>query len=774
MEKVSEDIQRLLKSVAEHFDKEDRDVRERQIRQWKKLKLYWDGFHNIWYSEVAHDWRIWDDGSRVDENNQAAYDKPVNVYRAYLESIIAALSVTVPAIKCVPDDANNILDLSTARGGDKIAELVQKHNDGLLLWIHALYIYCTEGMVAAYNYSHESAAYGTYDEETVEDSTTMERHCPNCDMVMTADMFNRDEYDPDEGPTCPECNQQINPDDPAALPKETIVSRVVGVTAKPKTRQCIEAYGGLYVKIPNYARKQADIPYLRFSYETHYANAVERYPDLRDKITAQNHSPSGTNDPYESWGRVSTQYNGEYPINNVTVNSYWFRPSAFNVLPEEEAAALRKKYPDGCKYVKINEHFAEARDESLDDHWTIASNPLSDYLHYDPAGLLLTSIQDITNDLFSLVIQTIEHGIPQTFADPGVLDFEAYRNEETTPGSIFPASPRGGKTLGEAFYEVKTATLSSEILPFTQNVQQMGQLVSGALPSLFGGSGGGSNTASEYSMSRAQALQRLQTPWKMLTLWWKNIFGKVIPAYIKNVIEDERFVEQDESGNFVNVLIRKAEIEGKIGSIELEANEQLPVTWQQKKDLIMQLLQLNNPAILEMLGSPENIGILRNAIGLDDFVIPGEADRNKEFEEIQQLLATEPTTIPAPIDPMTGAPQVDPMTGMPAQPQQMPSIPIDETLDNHEIAAAIDRSWLIGDAGRLAKIENPPGYMNVLLHYQAHNMVLQQQQMQQQMMEQQQAEQSTPSKGATNGERPDNPVKKAPIESDKDAKRFVP
>src|SRR5215204_1513723 len=693
---VSEDIQRLLKNVAEHFDMEDRSIRERQIREWKKLKLYWDGFHNIWYSEVAHDWRIWDDQNRVDENNQAAYDKPVNVYRAYLESIVAALSVTVPQIKCVPDDANNILDISTARGGDKIAELVQKHNDSLLLWIHALYIYCTEGMIAAYNYSHESKKYGTYEEKDVEETTSMERHCPNCDMVMAPDSFNADVYDPDEGPVCPECNQQIDPNDPAALPKETIISRIIGVTAKPKTRQCIEVYGGLYVKVPNYARKQADIPYLRFSYETHYSNALERYDNLRDKITAENHGSTDSDDPYESWGRLSTQYNGEYPINSVTVNSYWFRPSAFNVLRPEEAKVLAKKFPDGCKFVKINEHFAEAIDEALDDHWTLASNPLSDYLHYDPLGLLLTSIQDITNDLVSLTLQTIEHGIPQTFADPGVLDFEAYRKEETTPGSIFPASPKGGKTLGDAFYEVKTATLSGEILPFTESIQQMGQLVSGALPSLFGGSGGGSNTASEYSMSRAQALQRLQTPWKMLTLWWKNIFGKVIPAYIKNVIEDERFVEQDESGNFVNVLIRKAEIEGKIGSIELEASEQLPVTWQQKKDLIMQLLQLNNPAILQMIGSPENLGILRNAIGLDEFVIPGEADRNKEFEEIQQLLGTEPTTIPPPIDPMTGMPQVDPMTGMPAEPQQMPSIPIDETLDNHQIEGQICRTWLVG------------------------------------------------------------------------------
>ena len=125
--KVSEEVQRLLKSCVEHFDKEDTSVRERQIRTWRRLKLFWEGFQKTWYSEVAHDWRVEDNTDSGTE--QSYYDKPVNVFRAYLESIIAALSVTVPPIKCFPDDADNTLDLSTARAGDKLAQLIYSHND---------------------------------------------------------------------------------------------------------------------------------------------------------------------------------------------------------------------------------------------------------------------------------------------------------------------------------------------------------------------------------------------------------------------------------------------------------------------------------------------------------------------------------------------------------------------------------------------------------------------------------------------------------------------
>src|SRR5205814_1620557 len=140
----------------------DRAVRERQLRKWKRLKMIWEGFQNVYYSEVAHDWRVWDQNNNQEGDNQDYYDRPINVFRAYLESIIAALSVTVPPVKCYPDDADNSLDLSTAKAGDKIAELVYRHNDVALVWLHGLFIRCTEGLVGFYNYEDKNTEYGTY------------------------------------------------------------------------------------------------------------------------------------------------------------------------------------------------------------------------------------------------------------------------------------------------------------------------------------------------------------------------------------------------------------------------------------------------------------------------------------------------------------------------------------------------------------------------------------------------------------------------------------
>ena len=726
---LPENIKERLSELVKDCEQEDQAVRERQIRQWRQLKLFWEGFQRVYYSEVAHDWRIYDD-SNDEPSDQSSYDKPVNVFRAYLESLIAALSVTVPGIKCYPDDADNTLDLATSRVGDKIAQLIYRHNNVSLLWLHALFIFMTEGLVACYSYPKEDEKYGTWEDKEYEDVEEEHEYlkCPLCqslidDRIVSAEDLEvkkeqvEDEFNPPEQlESCPVCSQLVQPESS----RETlIITRLVGVTNKPKSRICIEVYGGLYVKVPNYAKTQEQCPYLIYSYESNYAFTLERYPWLKDKIKQT--GSKGSYDQYDQWGRLNPQYRGEYPINVVTVKYAWLRPAMFYTLKnEDERDDLLKRFPNGVKVTLVNETFAEAYNECLDDCWTLTNNPLSDYLHHDPIGLLLVSIQEITNDIISLTLQTIEHGISLLFAEPASLNFKAFENSEVTPGGVFPANAKTGKSLQESFYEVKPAHLSAEILPFLQTIQSFGQTVSGAIPSLSGGSIKGSDTASEYAMSRAQAMQRLQVTWKTFGVWWKLIFGKVIPMYIKEVKEDERYVEKDENGNFTNVYIRKAELEGKIGNVELETSDNLPMSWAQKKDVFMQLLSSANPEILKIISSPENLPFFREAIGLVDIYVPGEDDREKQYDEIKLLLQSEPILEP----PNDMKVQMASMEGMPPPGElELPSIEPEE-IDDHIIHYETCRKWAVSEIGRQTKVDNPNGYKNVFLHAKMHQVMI--------------------------------------------------
>jgi len=743
--KYSDDVQCLLRKVVDEFDDEDKDVRERQIIQWKKLEYMWEGFQRLWWSEIAHDWRVYDE-ARLDDMQNAHYDKPINVYRAYLETIISALSATVPSLVGMPDDAENINDVLTAKAATKITELVYKHNDAPLLWVHALFVFCTQGLIFAYNYPDEDESYGTHEEDKYEEQDLdvdsyvcslckTELEGPELEQAIKEDLSSGDEFMQEgdaadnEGTTmCPNCQMRMQPEQQ----KKTIkVNRFVGTTSKAKTRQCIEVYGGLYVKVANYAKKQKDTPYLRFSKEYHFSQIYEMYPELRGKEKEVSSSNNGT-DLYEVWGRLSPQYNGAYPENTPSVNKWWLRPSAFNVLEDEEdRKELLRLFPNGVRVVYVNDVYAEAEGEALDDCWTLSENPLSEFLHFDPLGNILVSVQEITNDLISLILQTIEHGIPQTFADPKILNFEQYKNTPATPGMIFPAKAGSGKTLTDGFYTTKTATLSQEVMPFGEKIQELGQFTSGALPSLYGGDqSNSSRTAAQYSMSKESSLQRLQITWKMLNFWWKNVFGKVVPAYIKTVMDDENKVEY-QNGSYINTIIRKADLTGNLGSIELESSDQLPFTYGQKRDVIINLLQSTNPQVLEALGHPNNIPIIAEALGLADFQIPGENDREKQFEEIQILLKTQPQMQP---------PQMDPMTGQMGQPQEMPSIMPDMDVDNHGVEYEICRNWLVSEPGRQAKVMNEEGYKNVLLHMKAHKFMRDQEAMMQ--MPQQEEEQN--------------------------------
>lgn len=770
----SEEIQLILKKLVDHFDREDNAVRERQLLQYRKLKLFWDGYSRVWYDSVAHDWRIYDENQ--DSSDQAYYDKPINVFRAYLESIIAALSVLVPPIKCYPDDADDILDLDTAKAGDKIAQLIFRHNDVSLLWLHILFVYMTEGMVAIYVHDKTDKAYGTYKKENYEDFEQLEStlSCSACgaplDSEFTDELKNKYGVNNDDIilqnfilnddlQICPQCALTIQP---FLSQEKVIVTRLVGVTEEPKSRVCMEAFGGLFIKTPTYARKQSECLYLNYTYETHYANILEEFPWMGDIIHGGENMSGSTGGPYsnyEQWARLNPQYQGEYPENNRSVRAWWFRPAAYNILLDEERDQLKKEFPNGVKAVFINEDYCCAGNEALDDKWTLTYNPLSDYLQHDPLGLLLVSVQEITNDLISLTLQTIEHGIGQTFVDPRVLNFKQYAQTEVLPGGVYPATATSGKSIGDGFYQIKTATLSPEILPFGQNIQSLGQLTTGALPSLFGGQMNESKTASEYSMSRAQALQRLQNTWKMLTSAWKGAFGKAIPLYVTLIQDDERWVETDKkTGNFINVFIRKSELAGKIGKVELEANENLPITWNQRKDVVMALLQSGSPEILSIIGAPENLPVIRDAIGLTDFFVPGEDDRNAEYEEIHQLINSEPIVIPPMVDPM--APPEMQMMAQQQPPQEMPSVEVNAEIDNHGLRFEICRAWLVSEAGRLCKVENPNGYKNVLLHALQHQQIMQMQQMQQAM-------QAAQGQGAVPGEKPKEDTK-TPIKEESD------
>jgi len=298
-------------------------------------------------------------------------------------------------------------------------------------------------------------------------------------------------------------------------------------------------------------------------------------------------------------------------------------------------------------------------------------------------------------------METISHGIPSDWADPEVVDFDKYGRFEAVPGYIYKAKPRKpGESLSNSFYTSSRATLSREVAMFLKQLDTDAQFCVGSFPSIYGGpSEGKSRTFAEYAASRQMALQRLQVTWTLLLEWWTKTVSGAVDLYKDCVVEDERFVKFID-GNYINVWIKQADLQGKVGGVEAEGSEAFPVSLGQIEAKLLKLMELNNDYVNSALYNPENARMLQDSFALTGLKIPGEAQRVKQTGEIQELLKS------GPVSPVQS------------------TVPVDPDVDDHAIHMATVVAFLVSDIGLEVKRTNPEGYANNIAHLHEHKRVI--------------------------------------------------
>lgn len=710
------DIQKTLIDIMKYVDLEQKPLREYHLKEYKKNDFYWNTLQNIFWSETSKDYRPYEDGMSANPQLDVDEDdigRVINIVRAYGESIIAGLSAAVPAINFAPDDADNVDDNSTAKAYGKISNLINIHNNAQVKLIKALFILFNQSFVACYNYYDTSDKYGTYKKPVTIPQTLMmpESSCPLCGDQMQEDQS-----------YCPLCDQNVQPDI-QVIPQEVLIASSEDC---PKSRELIEFYGPMNVKIPFYAFSQQTCPYLILQAEYHMSIAKDKFPWIADKIKS-----SKVMTDYEKWARQPSEAYMNPDTDIVTITRMWLRPSAYWMIEDEaKRNEMMDSYPNGCYSAYVDDVFAEAHDEDLDEHWTISENPLSIYLHAPPMVRPLIDVQDMTNDMYNITLRTIQYGIPLTFVDADVIDLDKFKETPTEPGMVVPIKGKQGQNVSGSFHTVSMATLGQEVDNFTIKLEQAGQLVSGAFPSIYGGTmQGGGKTFKEYDASRSQALQRLGTTWKMVNIWWKDWMTKACKEYTKNLEYDDHYTQKS-GASYVNIWIKRAELQGKIGDVEAETSDQFPQTINQQRGLLLDLIQMQNPEINTALFHPENVGMLTRVLGFNQFYIPGDDQRNKQLRENIELMTGQPMQ-QAETDPKTGLPTANLIT--------VSSVPI-EPLDDDSVHMSSIVAFIISDQGQYIKDTNPIAYQNLMLHWQEHANRYQQQQ-QQQMMQQLQMQQ---------------------------------
>jgi hypothetical protein len=713
---VPEEVQLAIKNLANSLEIEDRDLRESALINWRRNEDYWNGIQDGFYSAlakryisgsssgVAYPGNIIDDEDEVDE-----YDSTVNIYRAHGESIIAALSTGLPFVRFFPKNADDPDDISTSKAASKISEMIQKQNKAQWIFLHALYLLYTSPFVAARTYRHESKEYGTTQQPVAGEQTVYNKDsiCQKCGTPTGPTETSDQPFDesitslpqvPPEGPIGPEYmeSQPMCPTcGPTAVSVEYFqedVPAILGYQEIPKTRECIEVYGALNIKVAHKVKDFDHSPYLIFEDEVHYTWLRGRYPKMADQI--------------DSWISSEAMQRQGLSADSKGVCTYtecYIRPWAYNFYLTSDPEVfeyLKAKFPEGLKICYSNNLILAVLPVNIDEEWTLTKSPLQRRIHQRALGDVVVPLQDMRNDLVYMTLDTVKHGVGDTFANPDVLDFNQYSKFKNEPGSVYPAKPRRGESLSDSFVSIKSATLSQEVREFWAQLDQDAQFVLGDFPSVYGGNQqGGSRTLGEYVESQSRALQRLSTPWKMLSMWWSSVMSKCVNSYIKHAMSDEYYVKSN-GDSYENIWIRAAELQGRIGEVEPDISEQFPVTWSQRHAMFLEFIK-ENPIepILATMFHPENTNAVAEILGLSNLFIPGQSDRNKQLREIADLLKGQPT-------------------GM------MPSVMPDMDVDNHEVHVEAIKAWAVSESGMEAKTNNPMGYANVILHLRTHEQMM--------------------------------------------------
>jgi hypothetical protein len=754
----------------------------RRIRQarlfWQGLQYAWwnpnDMNWHMPYENRSNDDRELEDMPR--------YQFVTNFYQGFGLSFIAVLSQDVPSVQFYPQSAQSLQDIGAARAASDVADLIERNNEVEQLLTTIGYFLWTDGKLGAYvRYVADGQRFGFHEEQllaALEIPLGEDKYvCPKCEKETSAPLgtvgATLGSPDEDGGEAsaggaspaltgdseCVACGAGLTEKHLRKAERVT-VPRVIGTRRVPNGQEVISIAGGLELNTPVWANEMHEFPYLQWQAEVHRAKLKAAYPHAANKIET---APSqGPDDVYARVSRISVEqglpsiHPGDALMNLVTFDRTWLRPWAFYSIEDESVRnELLLMFPDGCYCAFAGDVYCESRNESMDDYWRVLHALPGDGQNRPSVGDSLVQVQERYNVLSNMQAETYEYGIPPIYADPQVLDFDALANQTAEPAAHFPARARPGQPLAAGFFQPAPAQVPPDLVRHQQDlIGPVAQFLTGMFPAIFGGNMEDVKTASGYAMARDQAMGRLGMVWRRTKQFYADVLLLAVDCFRKNRPEGAEIPLLGPDGVLDARMIRTADLKGNI-CVHPEADETFPRLKSQQRAVLQQLFSLNDPLIQEALAEPANIGYIKNVLGLTELVIPGEDSRNKQLREIQQLLASAPIVISmhpsgaAHVAPgfspasashneqdesdvantSNAAPEDAALKGGATQTAEsshqsqvlvLPSVPVDQLLDDHAVEFEECKRWANSEAGQAAKMTNPAGFANVRAHAEAH------------------------------------------------------
>jgi hypothetical protein len=778
-EQLPERLQAALLRLVQQYSFESESTRRQEVRRIKQAHQFWRGLQYLWWNERDQNWHLpfeqkLADGSSVDDLPR--YEFVTNIYQAFGLSLVSVLSQDVPRVRFFPASAQAEEDVAAAKAATEVAQLVERNNRIGNLIVEEAFNLWTDGKVGAYvRFVVDGQRFGFHPETEIaarevkvgddvyvcadcgtekaivnpegksdasERTLANNARMPHPESSLNAENQNTENTKPErqaQEQSCDLCGALLTEEDFVAAETVTVPAAQTRLRVA-NGQEVVTMVGGLELKTPPWANEMHEYPYLQWNMEVHQARLRAAYPHAAEKIGA----PVATGgQEYERLARLGQSQGGplteggDINLNLITFQRTWLRPWAFFALDDKSLRdELLELFPDGAHIAFAGDVYCESRNENMDDHWRVLHALPGDGSSGRPAlGDALISVQERFNTLSNLQMETYEYGIPPIYADSEVLDFDALQSQTAEPGVHYPARAKPGQSLAAGFFQPEPAEVPPDLAEHAADLMgPVAQFLTGAFPALFGGAMAGNDTAAGYSMARDQAMGRIGLVWRRMKFFHADIMLLAVDCFRRNRPHDVEVTLLGAGAAFESKWIRLADLKGNLFSYP-ETDEQYPTLWSQQRAVLLQLLGNPDPQLQAVLAHPENMALVKRLIGLEEFVIPDEESRTKQYREIAQLVAEVPLVhrqdVTAAVAPGMAAAAAATGSGAGVDAEViLPSILPDEFADNHAVELEICMRWFSSDAGQVAKIEAPLGFANVRAHALFHRDYLRKQQAQ--------------------------------------------
>lgn len=673
---------------------------ERQFLYQRVMKndKYWRGLQFLTESQGANGIEYSQVGVPQGTNDGAtgAYDYVQNIYRGDGKKFIAVLGQRSPNVVAVADDPTDEESIKRTQDVETAVAILDSKWKVDEVHMQAMQGFWTAGTQFIYTpYVADGDKYGWRDEPQIQAAPVptgeAEYHCIGCGADTPQAQVDAN------NPVCPQCQQPLGPQD-LKQPDTMDVPQDGGMQRYPNGMvECILC--DLFSISGPYATKNVEeMTWISYETEVYKGKLLKTYPRIRKMGDLENQGAGAGSELGKQVRALQASPSG---TNQATRQNYWshkltwITPDVYESISDDrQRKILQEHFNEGLKITMVSGEVIDLDNEKLSDVWAIGKPESSKYIFCDPSGQDMMSVQDITNNSLNIAAEIFERGLPVTIVDPLVIDQKQWSQHRSTPAEIIPALHRVGESLGDAFHEMPAAEFSGQMIPWVQGVQNQGREIVGVLPAIFGGDGGGTQTAREAELKKNAALQQLGTIWLGARKMWekaKTNGVKQLARYGGGVLRGTKKGAQGAQALTLDVA------ELKEDGWHLEAEEAIPETWAQKRDLLMWMMT-QSPQVQQGWGlsAPENIEENSRYLGFPGHYIPGLDQREKTRETIQQLL------LAAPVPSVDGS---SPPT---------PSIPADDFADDPSMALTLVKNWCLSDAGRTAAKETPDGFANVV------------------------------------------------------------